>query len=185
MNVLEHETGKYEQVWQIPEYHTHSHSENWADLFGEITGCKEGETVLDAGCGTGRGGKALEEKFGLHPTYLDLVKVENLEPFIQQPLWRPIPGVYDYGHCCDVLEHLPVEYTMLAVHNLLQSCGKLFLSICFQDEAFSEMVGEPLHLTVMPFRWWRDGLRQIGNVVEARDLSPANRLKEGVFYVTH
>jgi hypothetical protein len=69
---------------------------------------------------------------------------------------------------------------------MLDACNGLFLSICFQDEAFSEIVGEPLHLTVMPFVWWRDHLAMMGNLVEARDFSPhpENKLKVGVFYLT-
>jgi len=187
MNILEHETDKYDQVWSIPQYHEHSHGEGWADLFADVTECKPGETVIDLGCGTGRGGKELEEKYGLLPTYLDLVNVDDLEPFIQQPLWKPLPRrnpSWNYGLCCDVMEHLPVEFTMLAAHNMLQACGGVFFSICFQDEAFQEMVGQPLHLTVQPFQWWLDRLRAVGTVIEARDLSPNNRLKEGVFYVT-
>lgn len=186
MGLAEHEAAKYGQVWGIPDYHAYSHGEAWADsdLFAEVTGCKPGESVIDLGCGTGRGGKLLAEKCGLVPTFLDLVKVGDLAPFIEQPLWRPIPGEWDHGLCCDVLEHLPPEFTMLAVANMLAACRRgVFLSICFQDEAFSEMVGEPLHLTVMPFTWWRDRLRTLGEVVEARDMSPNNRLQVGVFYV--
>ena len=185
MDVLAQEAGKYAEVWGIPDYHAYSHGEAWAPLFAEVTGCKAGESVIDLGCGTGRGGRALAADHGVEVTYLDLVKVGELTPFIEQPLWRPIPGVWDYGLCCDVMEHLPPEYTMLAVHNMLEACRRgLFLSICFEDESFGQIVGEPLHLTVMPFSWWRDRLRALGEVLEARDMSPNNRLKTGVFYVT-
>ena len=186
MNLHEHEAGKYADVWQIPSYHNFSHGEFHADLFMEITGASPGETVIDLGCGTGRGGKALK-KHGLKPTYLDLVKVGNLKPFRKQPLWKPIIGLWDYGICCDVMEHLPAEFTMLAIHNMLEACGGLFLSICFQDESFGELVGEPLHLTVRPFTWWRDNLREVGTLEEARDFSPPDRkdqLKVGIFYLT-
>ena len=185
MRLVDSEALKYEQTWSIPDYHAYSHGENHAGLFMEMTGAKNGASVIDLGAGTGRGGKILEDK-GLVPTYLDLANYNDLDPFIAQPLWEPIKGAWDYGLCCDVLEHLPPEYTMLAIRNILDACGSVFFSVCFQDEAFSEIVGEPLHLTIMPFVWWRDHFREMGNLIEARDFSPSptpNQLKVGVFYV--
>lgn len=183
MDVLAHEQEKYRKAWSIPEYHDFSPGKEMADLFVEISGAKPGETVIDLGCGGGKAGLALQNSYGLKPTFLDFVRVDDLEPFIEQPLWHPIPGEWDYGFCCDVMEHLPVEYTTLAIHNMLQVCGGVFLSVCFEDDSFGEIVGQPLHLTVQPFVWWRDRLASIGHLVEARDLSPNNRLRGGVFYV--
>ncbi len=183
--IREQEREKYADVWQIPQYHDFSHGEFHSEMFMEITGATPGESVIDFGCGTGKGGKALKKR-GLKPTYLDLVRVGNLRPFREQSLWQPIHGLWDYGLCCDVLEHLPCEFTMLAVSNMLKAVGGLFLSICFEDESFSEMVGKPLHLTVRPFTWWRDNLREIGELVEARDLSPPLQkrdLQVGIFYL--
>lgn len=186
-SLVEKEAQKYKKTWDIPSYHDYSHGENYADLFMEITGAEKGETVIDLGCGTGRGGQALKAK-GLRPFYLDLENYNDNHPFIKQSLWERIPQRnprYNYGLCCDVMEHLPPEYTMLAIRNMLDACDGLFLSICFQDETFGYMVGESLHLTVMPFTWWRDHLKEMGNLVEARDFSPPGErnLKVGVFYV--
>jgi len=177
MSLSEHEREKYAQAWDIPAYHDHSPGKKYAPLFGRMV-APDGGSVLDIGCGAGAGGKALEAAYGLSATYLDQVKVGELDPFIEQPLWKPIPGLYDYGYCCDVMEHIPTEFTMLCVTNMLRACKQVFFSISFQPDHFGAHIGEPLHLTVKPFAWWRDALREVGTVVDARDL-----LGEGVFVV--
>ncbi len=176
-----HEREKYEQVWSLPAYSENSPGERRAEMFMEITGAKAGESVLDLGCGAGRGGLALAEH-GLNVAYLDFVRVgTELQPFYEQSLWNALPSrnpKWDYGYCCDVMEHIPPEFVMLVVSNALQACRAVFFSISFTPDNFGRFVGEPLHLTVKPYVWWRDRLGELGDVVEARDL-----LGEGVFYV--
>lgn len=84
---------------------------------------------------------------------------------------------FDWVIASDVLEHVPPEFTMLAVYRLAQVARRgVFLTISHLPDAFGVWVGTPLHLTVQPFAWWRDRLREVGEVVEARDL-----IGQGVF----
>jgi hypothetical protein len=174
------ERRKYEAVWALPEYLNHSPGEHWADLFAEIAQPEPGHTLIDLGCGNGAAGKALAERCGLRVTYLDLVD-RGLKPFITQPLWKPLPArnpPWDHGYCCDVMEHIPPEFTMLVVSNILRACALAFFSISFLPDRFGKFVGAPLHLTLQSFSWWRDRLAEFGEVLDARDM-----LGEGVFYV--
>jgi hypothetical protein len=69
--------------------------------------------------------------------------------------------------------------TMLVIARMLRLVKKgLFLSICTVPDTNGAWVGQPLHLTVQPFTWWRDQLSELGRVVECRDL-----LTSGVYYV--
>jgi len=175
------EQAKYEKIWAIPEYQNHSPGEHYAKVFGEISDCKKGESVVDLGCGYGAGGRAIKERYGIRVTYLDLVKQNGLKPFIQQTLWYPLPvrnSRYDYGYCCDVMEHVPIEYVMLVLERIRVACQHIFFSVANVPDAFGKQIGEPLHLTVQPFEWWLDKMREIGEVQEARDL-----LVESLFYV--
>jgi hypothetical protein len=85
----------------------------------------------------------------------------------------------DHVYCCDVLEHLPTQFTMLAVDQILRitKVGAYF-SVFFEQDGYGPWVGRYLHLTVQPFVWWRDALREMGDVVEARDCH-----EFGIFYV--
>jgi len=179
--IRDHELDKYAQCWGMEEYLTKSPGEVWSDLFGEIASPEAGQSAIDIGCGAGAGGKALSTKYGLNVTYLDFDNFANLKPFKAQPLWKPIikpQGGFDFGYCCDVMEHIPEEFTMLCASNALQTCDHVFFSISFLPDHFGQFIGEPLHLTVKPFVWWRDRLREIGDVMEARDF-----IVEGIFYV--
>lgn len=177
------EAQKYEQAWSLPGYATHSPGVQWAELFGEIAQPGPNQTVYDLGCGNGAGGKALAERYGLAAAYVDHVRVEGVpEPFIEQCLWDDLISRWDgpfwYGYCCDVLEHIPPQFTMLAARRMLEACDQVFFSVSFRPDSFGAFIGQPLHLTVQPFSWWRDALAEVGELLEARDL-----LGEGVFLV--
>jgi SAM-dependent methyltransferase len=184
--LLAHDRAKYEDLAAVPEYQSMSPGEGFAPLFVEIV-CATG-SVLDAGCCTGKGGLALHA-LGFRVVlcdYTDVNLVDQAKGLPFQPvrtLWDTadlLNGLaYDYVYCCDVLEHIPREFTMLTAQNLLRVAKRgVFLSIGLTQDVFGAWVGRPLHETVESFVWWRDRLKELGTVREARDL-----LHTGVYYV--
>jgi SAM-dependent methyltransferase len=178
--LLETERAKYESAWDLPAYARYSPGARFAPIFMQLV--KAGASVLDAGCGRGDGGRALVAA-GFSVTFLDLVDVipQDLQAgvrFFQQTLWDELPlrpeGIYtvryDYAFCCDVLEHVPTELVGLVLHRLREVTKSGFFTIGLKPDAFGELIGAPLHLTVRPFTWWRDFLKIFGKVIEARDL---------------
>jgi hypothetical protein len=175
---LEPERAKYRAIWQHEEYHKVSPGLEMVDAFMRILSPMPGETLIDLGCGDGRAGLEFERK-GLLVTWQDLVDV--LDPavdrtrFIESSLWDYRWTLnnrrsWDYGYCVDVLEHLPQEYTMLAIERIALACRTAFIAIALVPDAFGQTIGQPLHLTVQPFTWWRDRIASICNLSEARDL---------------
>jgi len=114
----------------------------------------------------------------------EAVAVKDNLNFHEVNLWETI-GMdshafdYDYAYCCDVMEHIPTEYVMLTLQNIMNTCREgAFFYICLVPDGFGKIIGAPLHLTVKPFIWWRDKLAELGEVVDARDL-----LTNGMYYV--
>lgn len=198
-SIQQRETDTYAELWgSVSAYRRNSPGEQFAGVFHGIVN-DAGATVLDAGCGEGRGMVGLA-KLGYRVAGLDITDAglsaeAKAHPFLRETIWNDLrPAVYllhvghpevfaadgvDYIYCCDVLEHLPTQFTMLAVDQLLRVAKKgVFLSIFFIQDGYGPWVGRHLHLTVQPFVWWRDALREIGSVVDARDCH-----EFGLFYV--
>lgn len=172
------ETEKYRKVWAIPEYGNYSPGEDMASAFLECVQPSLGSSIIDLGCGSGKGAVAIGDDYRrwlLDLTQDGLVEEAKSLPFIQKSLWEPFGDQWDYGYCCDVMEHIPPEYTMLVVKNIMDHCERAFFQICFLPDNFGQRIGEPLHLTVQTFEWWRDHLKEFG-LIEARDL-----LQNGLF----
>lgn len=174
------ERAKYTEIWSFDEYRrANSPGLINVDRFMSVMKPTPGSSLIDIGCGSGRAGLEFQRR-GLNVKWIDLTSA-GLSPdvprdrFIEAPLWDhewlDIYGGYiDYGFCCDVLEHIPTEYTMLALDRIIRACRTTWLQIALRPDEFGKLIGEPLHLTVRPFSWWLVRLATLGTIVEARDL---------------
>lgn len=186
MNIVDVERGKYEDMWGVDAYAEHSPGEMFLPLFLNMIGAVRRSTIIDAGCGSGKGALALQNAGFVvrccDLTNTGLIPEARTFPFSTACLWDDlvrVVGFADWVYCCDVLEHIPTEFTMLVIARLLAVARKgVFLSISFAPDVMGAWIGKPLHQTVQHFVWWRDNLNTIGELVEARDL-----LNAGVFLV--
>lgn len=188
-SIAEREADKYRRIWQHEQYHDHSPGGTMCDyLLDEVFGVEfvHDHSYIDFGCGNmDLIGRLIER--GAKPERV--MGVDHVEPsnipegvtFMHGSLWGHDPMVEawgTYGFCTDVMEHLPEQFTMVALDYMLKGCQELALSIAFTPDNMGALIGEPLHLTVRPFDWWRDSLAELGEIVSARDLGGS-----GVFHV--
>lgn len=192
MSIVAQQRELYQEVWTTSDrYADVSPGANNVGLFLDMVAgvARAGQTVLDAGTGSGKGALALDAA-GFTVTVCDLT-YEGLLPEVRAnrrigstdecSIWHDLTiyGRFDWVYCCDVLEHIPPEYTMLTISRLLDVARSgVFLSIALVPDQFGVWVGEHLHQTVQPFTWWRDRLRDMGELVECRDC-----LLHGVYLV--
>lgn len=179
MNVIDIERHKYTELWQsVPEYHDHSPGLENVDRFIKIMRPKENASLIDLGCGEGIAGLRFDE-FGLSVNWLDITDagLSSLVPyrkFIKATLWSNWNHFnkygYDYGFCCDVMEHIPTECTMLAADRIITACRLTWFQIALVPDSFGQFIDQQLHLTVRSFKWWLEHLHELGEVIEARDL---------------
>jgi SAM-dependent methyltransferase len=178
--ILTSEAALYADLWaSVDRYAEHSPGEAMLPVFLELVGEARGH-VLDAGTGSGKGALALQAA-GFRVTCVDvtdagLVPEAKALPFhtgsLWHPLWPALPAGYcDWVYCTDVLEHVPPQFTMLAVDQMLRVARTgVFLSVSLVPDQFGVWAGKPLHLTVESFVWWKDSLGELGRVTDARDL---------------
>lgn len=178
--IAEAERQKYEKAWGIDAYHSGSPGVLYQEMFQNIAKPQPGQTVLDIGAGAGAASVKMKEA-GLRVIGYDLTNAAWAHPGI--PLWTGTiwkfrsDATFDFGFCCDVMEHIPPQFVALTLDRILAACDRAFFSISFTPDVMGAGIGETLHLTVRPFKWWRDTFREVGTLYDARDL-----LGDGVFY---
>lgn len=172
MTIRDIERDKYERVWAVPAYSDFSPGERMVDAFASVVKPKRFKSVIDFGAGGGAAAKGLRE-LGLTVHGVDHVDHgrEHYDGFTKSCLWdMPAMQRAMYGYCVDVMEHIPIEYTMLTIRQILDRCDSAFFQICTKPDSFGKEIGEPLHLTVAPYQWWLHRLEDLGEVHDARDL---------------
>lgn len=191
------EKTKYEHMWEVPDYARTSPGANIADAFVKISGCKPGETLIDCGTGSGKAALKLANEYGLKVSTLDITSSSMIpkaqeqfgEDHLEASIWDNWPDccgkegyyAFKYAYCCDVMEHIPVQWTMLSLANLFRSAEYVFIQVDVEPEGWGDLIGEVLHLTVMPFVWWRDHITEFGEILDCRDMIATPR--RCLFYV--
>lgn len=185
-HILRTEQETYEDAWAIPEYATNSRGAQMVPTFTQFA--TPPKTVLDVGCGSGRGTQALvDAKFSVVACDLMDARIMAKDvPFFETTVWKPLMPLaylagltgppfagttFDWVFCTEVLEHLPTQFAMLAVQNMFAVAKEgIFVSVGLHEDNFGVWVGKPLHQTIQPFSWWRDSFRELCLVEDARDL---------------
>jgi len=157
----------YKMMWDIPEYRYVAPGESIAHEFLKQAKPKPGATVLDLGCGTGRGGLNLAVFGNMDVTMVDFADNcldEDIRPmletqkhilrFVEADLSQPLPVTAAYGFCTDVMEHIRPHHVDRVLDNCLRACQHVFFQISTVDDVMGERVGHKLHLSVHAYEWW-------------------------------
>jgi len=159
------EAQKYGRLWAMPQYRAVAPGELFYERFLVQANPRRGAHVIDFGCGTGRGAKKLHDA-GLKVTMLDFAgncldesvreSLSDTLVFKKHDLTQPIPIIAEYGYCTDMMEHVPPEQVNRVLENILRSAKTCFLAISTTEDVCGKLIGEPLHLSLHDFAWWRE-----------------------------
>jgi len=177
------EQQKYERMWENACYREVSPGEDIAARFIEIA--HPSGTLIDFGCGTGRGGLKLHE-FGCDVTLADFADnsrdIEALAlPFVHIDLREEIPLSADWGYCTDVMEHIEPAHVDAAIRNIMRCIDTCFFQISLIPDSMGEIIGHQLHLSVHSRFWWAQCFKRLGFAVEHEE----GDRQTAVFLISH
>lgn len=182
------ERDKYVEMWKHDEYRKFSPGEQLANKFLSWARPPKDSTIIDFGCGTGRGSLMISLLSGCKMIMLDFAencldedvreavknqgvwnehgeRVGDYLKFYVQDLTELPEHRAKYGYCTDVMEHIPEEDVEKVLRNITKSAEKVFFNISLLHDSCGKLIGEDLHLTVKPAGWWIQKFRDLDCVI--------------------
>lgn len=153
----EREREKYERIWAEPSYRKYAPGEHHIESAVSGLGMKPGDSLIDFGCGCGRGAQRLKD-LGFQVTGIDHA-ANCLDPhctfdFMEACLWD-LPKLHAaFGYCTDVMEHIPSEKVEQVLAGIARSCDAAYFSISTVDDSCGSLIGQKLHMTIMDAANW-------------------------------
>ena len=152
------EADKYKAMWNFPQYRTVSPGEMAAREAVKIATIGQNTTVIDFGCGTGRGGQEIHNLTGANVVLVDFadnaVSGSVKLPFFIADLTQPMTLSGDVGYCTDVMEHIPTHHVADVIKNIMDCVDCAYFQISLIPDEMGALIGAPLHLSVYPHNWW-------------------------------
>lgn len=183
-NAYKTEQEKYRAMWGTKDYRIVSPGEQIAETFVKVCGVNSSHSVVDVGCGTGRGGRKIHELTGCRVELIDFAENcldDDIDlPFAIADLKHPIPTAAHFAYCTDVMEHIPPENVEAVLNNILGCAPKAFFQISLVPDDMGSEIGHPLHLTVRPYEWWADQFHLLGCSIKWSE----NRGDTALFHVS-
>jgi hypothetical protein len=169
--IYQDERSKYEAMWEHAEYRHVSPGEISAQVFIDLVNPESRCRIIDYGCGTGRGSRAIRQLSECEVIQVDFA--ENCRDrdcrdftFVVCDMTKKIPILAHYGYCTDVMEHIAPENVDIVLKNIMDSAGKCFFQISTVPDVCGELIGQQLHLTVKPYEWWMETFTRLGFKIE-------------------
>jgi len=156
--LCQREAEKYKRIWARPEYRRFSPGEVDADKAYAMCKMEPGDSLTDFGAGTGRATAWFAQQ-GLDVLAVDFVPeaLETDVPLAEVCLWdmgRKVRKA-DLGYCCDVMEHVPGPKVDAVLKGIAARVRRgCYFRIALRPDVCGQLIGEVLHLTVMPADWW-------------------------------
>jgi 3-isopropylmalate dehydratase small subunit len=158
----------YKKMWSFDQFRITAPGESCAADFLKQAKPKPGASVIDFGCGTGRGGLMLAVMGQMNVTLLDFADncldkdiIPMLETqkhtmrFVEADLNEELTVSAEYGFCTDVMEHVRPHRVDSVLNHILRAAQHVYFQIATADDNLGEpLIGHPLHLTVQPYDWW-------------------------------
>ena len=160
------EAQKYRSIYGDASYKSFDHSVTFAKSFLDRVKAREGEFVLDLGCGPGYATKLFLDR-GFRVMGVDIAsnslldEHQGLFPVLVCALWAvPVQIDADWGFCADVMEHIPTERVGEVLAFIRRSVRKsVFFNISVREDGYGKVIGQTLHMTVRPEEWWLEQLQ--------------------------
>ena len=171
------EQHKYMKCWSVDDYRRISPGEICVDMFlealNDVCPNHQKHRLVDIGCGTGRGGFKIWNETGMDVTLMDFAANCLDEPiaeevqkqadedapslrFVEHDLTQKYPDSFEWGYCCDVMEHLPPDQVDAALDSIFSMCSEVFFQIATIPDHFGSHpdIQDDLHLTVWDYNKW-------------------------------
>ena len=170
---MDQERVKYERMHAVPGY---SPGPGLGHVHKLIARLKEGDSIIDFGCGTGDAAMKMHE-LGFQVYLVDIAHnairqgvKEALRDRIFITALHALPAALPrctWGFCTDVMEHLPEAWVQLSLKAMREKVDNVFFTISGTPDGWGKKIGEVLHLTVKSREWWMEEIKKHFKTVES------------------